>query len=53
LPDAKIRAVVFGSLILMITAAKRCPSQKAHVSCSPKRILPKKLELEWRIGYWR
>jgi hypothetical protein len=27
-PDAKIRAVVLGSLILMITAAKRCPTQK-------------------------
>jgi hypothetical protein len=32
LPDAKIRAVVLGSLILMITAAKRCPTQKACVS---------------------
>jgi hypothetical protein len=49
LPDAKIRAVVFGSLILMITAAKRCPSQKAHVSCSPKRILPKSLSLNGKL----
>jgi hypothetical protein len=26
-PDAKIKAVVLGSLILMITAAKRCMKQ--------------------------
>lgn len=34
LPDAKMSAVVFGSLILIITAAKRCKDSKdRHKHC--------------------
>jgi hypothetical protein len=48
--DAKIRVVVVGSFIFLITITKCCPSEKLHVNCSPKKICQKNLNGKLNTG---